>query len=137
MPFSAQHLKAARLHLMESSANMKQIIKAVGPFRGRMTPDERSRGLESIEDSSAIQQLEDSGVPRIDAERLLFYSLGRLDVLPASDPAFIQSAKESFQLPDSLQAPEWHQLFASWQPYRSIAGWYLIQAFTLKKQIGN
>ena len=31
MPFSAQHLKAARLHLMKSEPTMKEIVRRVGP----------------------------------------------------------------------------------------------------------
>ena len=35
MPFTAQHIKAARLHLQKSDPVMRQIIKRVGPFTGK------------------------------------------------------------------------------------------------------
>ena len=39
MPFTAQHIKAARLHLQKSDPVMKRIIKQVGPFTGKTMRD--------------------------------------------------------------------------------------------------
>ena len=39
MPFAAQHIKAARLHLQKADPVMKQIIKQVGPFTAKTTRD--------------------------------------------------------------------------------------------------
>lgn len=39
MPFSAQHLKAGRLHLMKADPVMKKLIKQVGPFTAKMNSD--------------------------------------------------------------------------------------------------
>ena len=39
MPISAQHLKAARLHLQNSDPTMKRILKAVGPCKLKTSPD--------------------------------------------------------------------------------------------------
>lgn len=39
MPFAAQHIKAARLHLQKADPIMKQIIKRVGPFTAKTTRD--------------------------------------------------------------------------------------------------
>lgn len=39
MPFAAQHIRAARLHLQKSDPVMKKIIKAVGPFKQTVIRD--------------------------------------------------------------------------------------------------
>ena len=39
MSFSAQHIKAARLHLQKSDPVMKAIIRSVGPFTARVNRD--------------------------------------------------------------------------------------------------
>ena len=39
MPFAAQHVKAARLHLQKADPVMKQILKQVGPFTAKTTRD--------------------------------------------------------------------------------------------------
>lgn len=39
MPFAAQHIKAARLHLQKADPVMKKIIKQVGPFTGSTRRD--------------------------------------------------------------------------------------------------
>ncbi len=37
MPFSAQHIKAARLHLQKHDPVMKRLLKRIGPFTGKTT----------------------------------------------------------------------------------------------------
>ncbi len=48
MPFSAQHIKAARLHLQKSDPTMKKIIKKVGPFTGKTTRNRFAALVKSI-----------------------------------------------------------------------------------------
>ena len=48
MPFSAQHIKAARLHLQRNDPAMKKIIKQVGPFTGKTTRNRFAALVKSI-----------------------------------------------------------------------------------------
>ncbi len=48
MPFSAQHIKAARLHLQKNDPVMKQLLKRVGPFTGKTTRHRFSTLAKSI-----------------------------------------------------------------------------------------
>lgn len=48
MPFSAQHIKAARLHLQRNDPAMKKIIKQVGPFTGKTTGNRFAALIKSI-----------------------------------------------------------------------------------------
>ena len=48
MPFSAQHIKAARLHLQKNDPVMKKIIKQVGPFTGKTTRNRFAALVKSI-----------------------------------------------------------------------------------------
>ena len=48
MPFAAQHIRAARLHLQKVDPVMKQIIKAVGPFTAKTRRDRFLSLVQSI-----------------------------------------------------------------------------------------
>ena len=48
MPFSAQHIKAARLHLQKNDPVMKRLLKRVGPFTGKTTRHRFSTLAKSI-----------------------------------------------------------------------------------------
>lgn len=48
MPFYAQHIKAARLHLQKSDPVMKRILKSVGPFQAKTKRDRFGTLVNSI-----------------------------------------------------------------------------------------
>ena len=48
MPFSAQHIKAARLQLQKKDPVMKGVLKKVGPFEGKTTRDRFGTLVKSI-----------------------------------------------------------------------------------------
>ena len=48
MPFVAQHIRSARLHLQKSDSVMKQIIKRVGPFTAKTRRDRFLTLVQSI-----------------------------------------------------------------------------------------
>jgi len=65
------------------------------------------------------------GVGEWTAHMLLMFSLGRPDVLPVGDYGVRKAARDLYGL-DSLPKPRELQSIAnSWQPYRSVACWYL------------
>ena len=126
MPFSAQHIKAARLQLMQSDPAMKRLIKRVGPFTARMTPDENSPAFQSLDDSQAIEKLLADGMSRQQADEYLMFSLGRLDVLPQGDSRLQIAVAGAFELSD-VSDQQLVEIAAKWRPYATIAVWYLIQ----------
>ena len=131
MPFSAQHIKAARLHLMQSDPAMKRLIKRVGPFTARMIPDENSAAFESLDDSQVIEKLLADGLSRQRANEYLMFSLGRLDVLPLSDVRLQTAVADVFELTD-VSEQKLAEVAAKWRPYATIAAWYLIQDQSLQ-----
>lgn len=125
MPFSAQHIKAARLHLMQADPVMKKVIKQLGPFTARMNSSPEVAHLESMPDQEAIEWLLDHGKSRLEAEEFLMFSLGRLDILPLSDSRLVGAIVRQYEL-DPLDNQRIDAIATKWKPYSTIAAWYLI-----------
>lgn len=58
-------------------------------------------------------------------DMFLIFSLGRLDVLPLGDLALRKSIASHYQLSDAATQEEYHEIAKCWQPYQTIASWYL------------
>ena len=87
MPFAAQDIKAARLHLQKTDPVMKKIIKQVGPFTAKTTRDRfltlvRSIVSQQISGAAArtiLGRLDDLVAPdKVTAEKLINYSIDQL-----------------------------------------------------------
>jgi DNA-3-methyladenine glycosylase II len=65
------------------------------------------------------------GVGRWTVEMLLIFTLGRLDVMPADDFGVRQGFKVLMSLDEMPHKRDLLEQTSSWQPYRSIAAWYL------------
>jgi DNA-3-methyladenine glycosylase II len=68
------------------------------------------------------------------AQMFLIFCLGRLDVLPVDDLGFKKAVMLNYNLrkmPDVEKIMSISQKF-SWQPFRSVASWYLWQSLSLK-----
>ena len=77
-------------------------------------------------DQQVIQTL--SGYPGIGpwtAEMFLIFGLGRPDVLALADLGLRRAAQILYDLENRPSAKEFAQLGQNWQPYRTIASWYL------------
>ena len=80
-------------------------------------------GMEDEEVIAAVTRIRGVGVWT--AHMLLMFSLGRPDVLPVGDYGVRKAARELYEL-DSLPKPrELEAIAEPWQPYRSVASWYL------------
>ncbi len=65
------------------------------------------------------------GIGRWTAEMFLIFCLGRLDVLPVGDLGIRKAVQKAYRL-RALPSPErLEQMGRRWQPYRSVASWYL------------
>lgn len=89
--------------------------------------------LETLPDEAVIQNLiQVRGIGRWTAEMFLMFQLGRADVLPLDD----LGVRKGFMLTYGLDAmPDKKVLMqqaVSWQPYRSVASWYLWRATELR-----
>jgi DNA-3-methyladenine glycosylase II len=92
-----------------------------------VVPDRKEIGRMSDEEIIA-RLTRIKGVGRWTVEMLLIFTLGRLDVLPVDDLGVRNGfaiAYRKRKLPDATQLRRHGQ---RWQPYRSVASWYLWRA---------
>jgi DNA-3-methyladenine glycosylase II len=82
--------------------------------------------LAQLEDEQVVELLLPvRGIGRWTAEMFLIFSLGRLDVLPVGDYGLRAGVSKQYELAELPGREELHQLATPWQPYRSIATWYI------------
>jgi len=80
----------------------------------------------TMSDDALIERLVTlKGIGRWTVEMLLMFNLGRLDILPADDFAIGQGIKRLKKLSVVPKPKEIRQMGLAWQPYRTIASWYL------------
>ncbi len=81
-------------------------------------------GRKSDEDV-IIELTQIKGIGRWTAQMFLIFSLGRLDVFPVDDLGVKSAVKTQYRLRDLPTAKKIHQIAQPWQPFRSVATWYL------------
>ena len=85
-----------------------------------------SRKLGKMDDEEVIATLIPvRGIGRWTAEMFLLFSLGREDVLAVDDLGLRNAMKKIYDLPEVPKPDAMREIAAPWQPYRSIASWYL------------
>lgn len=88
--------------------------------------------LSSLEDEAIIQTLLPvKGVGRWTVQMLLIFRLHRWDVLPTNDLGVRAGIRKTYNLPELPDVKQIETLGQSWQPYRTIASWYLWQSLEL------
>lgn len=79
-----------------------------------------------MSDEDLIQRLVSlKGIGRWTVEMLLIFTLERMDVLPADDFAIAEGYKRLKKLDKAPKRKEMTEIGVAWQPYRTIASWYL------------
>jgi DNA-3-methyladenine glycosylase II len=58
-------------------------------------------------------------------DMFLMFSLARLDVLPLGDLALRKAFELHYPLPETAPLQDYLAIAETWQPYRSVASWYL------------
>jgi DNA-3-methyladenine glycosylase II len=58
-------------------------------------------------------------------DMFLMFSLARLDILPLGDLALRKAFSLHYPLPESAPLKDYQAIATSWQPYRTVASWYL------------
>ena len=79
-----------------------------------------------MDDEAVIAELvEVRGIGRWTAEMLLMFSLLRPNVLPVDDLGLRRAASRHYFDGEEVDADELRALGARWEPWRSVATWYL------------
>ncbi len=82
--------------------------------------------LMAMDDEAIIQTLMPiKGIGRWSVQMLLMFRLHRWDVLPVDDLGIRAGIRNVYQLPDLPDKKTVERLAQPWQPYRTIACWYL------------
>lgn len=88
--------------------------------------------LRRMEDEEIIERLTQvRGIGRWTVEMLLIFRLGRPDVLPVGDFAVRKGFALAYGLKEQPKPKELIKYGERWQPYRSVASWYMWRASEL------
>lgn len=84
------------------------------------------RRIARLDDEAAIAELTQvRGIGRWTAQMFLLFSLGRPDVFAPDDLGIRTAMIRLYALSDRPSHAELHAIAAAWQPWRSVASWYL------------
>jgi DNA-3-methyladenine glycosylase II len=82
--------------------------------------------LEAEDDETVARILtEFPGIGPWTVDMFLMFSLARMNVLPLGDLALRKSFALHYSLPERSKIDEYYAIAEAWQPYRTIASWYL------------
>lgn len=82
--------------------------------------------LDTLTDGEVIETLtEVKGIGRWSAEMFLMFRLHRPDVLPVGDLGIVKAIQRAYRLRKPPTIRKMLTLGQRWQPYRSVASWYL------------
>ncbi|MGH8659391.1 MAG: methylated-DNA--[protein]-cysteine S-methyltransferase [Gammaproteobacteria bacterium] len=91
--------------------------------------------VHGMQDEAIVERLtEVRGIGRWTVEMLLMFRLGRPDVLPADDYAIRKGFAIAFKKRELPTRQDLEKRGARWQPYRTVASWYLWRAVELAKK---
>ncbi len=80
----------------------------------------------ALDDESAIASLmQIRGIGRWTAEMFLIFNLMRPDVLPLDDLGLLRAISVNYFSGEPVSRSEAREVAANWQPWRSVAVWYL------------
>ena len=85
--------------------------------------------LDRMDDEAVIEALTRvRGIGRWTVEMLLMFALGRPDVLPVGDLGIAKAIQRAYRLRKPPTAEKMLAIGRRWEPYRSVASWYLWQS---------
>jgi len=86
----------------------------------------RAQRLARLSDSELVTAVTTvHGVGEWTAHMLLIFCLGRSDILPVGDYGVRKGMQQLYNLRELPKPEKMTRIAAPWQPYRSIASWYL------------
>ncbi len=88
--------------------------------------------LEAMEDEAIIKTLTQvKGIGRWTVQMLLIFRLHRWDVLPVDDLGIRSGIRRVYSLPELPDKKTVQQIGIRWQPYCTIASWYMWRSLEL------
>jgi O-6-methylguanine DNA methyltransferase len=91
--------------------------------------------VQQMDDAAIVERLTQvRGIGRWTVEMLLIFRLGRGDVLPADDYGVRKGFAVAFKKRELPSRQDLEKRGARWQPYRTVASWYLWRAAELAKR---
>lgn len=126
-PSPAQLLTAEFDDLRACGFSGRKIETLQGIAQGALDGLVPSRSLaDSMSDEALIARLVTlKGIGRWTVEMMLMFTLERPDVLPVDDYGVREGYKRLKNLTDAPSPKMLKQIGEAWQPYRSVASWYL------------
>lgn len=88
----------------------------------------RAAALKLSDEDLIARLVEVRGVGRWTVEMLLIFTLGRADVFPSDDYGVRNGWRLAKKLEDMPKPKDFRVLAEKWQPYRTLAAWYLWRA---------
>jgi len=123
-PESILKLRPARMRSLGLSRQKMEYIRDLAR-RTRTGEVDFSLCL-TLDDGAVIEHLTRvKGIGVWTVHMFLMAALKRPDVLPTGDLGIRMAMKKAYDLPELPKPPEMERIAAAWQPYRSIASWYL------------
>jgi DNA-3-methyladenine glycosylase II len=88
---------------------------------------------DNMDDESIIKDLvQIKGIGRWTAEMFLMFHLQRPDVLPLGDLGLVKAMYKFYNGGEKLSNAQMLELAAPWQPWRTVATWYLWRTYDLE-----
>ncbi len=110
-----------------SRAKVASLLDLAEKFHSGELPDDTS--LDALEDKELTKCLTQvRGIGDWSVQMLMIFNLRRADVFPATDLGVRRGHLLAYDLDEMLSAKELLAVSSIWQPYRSVAAWYLWRA---------
>jgi DNA-3-methyladenine glycosylase II len=123
-PESVLNLRPARMRALGLSKQKCEYIRTLA----RMTRngDVDFQACSALDDAAVVEHLTRvKGVGVWTVQMFLLFALQRPNVLPTGDLGVRMAMKRAYALEHLPTPPEMERIAASWQPYCSVATWYL------------
>lgn len=123
-PSALRSLTEAELRAIGYSRQKVTYLHSLADFF--VTRKHLERDWAQMDDEEVIQDLiRIRGIGRWSAEMFLIFYLQRPDVLPLDDIGLLKAVGRHYGLADKAGRKETRLLAQKWQPWRSVATWYL------------
>lgn len=110
-----------------SRAKTASLLELAEKFDNGVLPDDET--LDSLSDQELTKCLTQvRGIGNWSVQMLMIFNLRRADVFPATDLGVRRGHMLAYGLDEMLDAKELLATSTTWQPYRSVAAWYLWRA---------
>lgn len=107
------------------SARKVETLKGIASARLAGVVPDLETALHMDNETLIAQLITLKGIGRWTVEMMLIFALGRLDVLPVDDFGVCDGFRRLKNLLHVPKPKEMQSIGLAWQPYRSVAAWYL------------